>query len=212
MKKRNFWQRIKTPPKLPTAWSWVVTLGLLLVAAVGLTCLCLVIGTVNFQWIRFRAYLDDPQILLFNFAPIFLSLFLCYVLDNKAWVAYVTTGLLFVLISFANYYKVMLRGEVFTFSDFTLVKEGAGIAGNYQFPLPIWVFIAIGLLLGGALVLARYGRARFTKKKKRLAAPASADSDSRFGSGRMEQLVSGHRPLRRTVPCQRRAVPCVEGY
>lgn len=165
MKKRTFWQRIKTPPKLPTAWSWVVTLGLLLVAAVGLTCLCLVIGTVNFQWIRFRAYLDDPQILLFNFAPIFLSLFLCYVLDNKAWVAYVTTGLLFVLISFANYYKVMLRGEVFTFSDFTLVKEGAGIAGNYQFPLPIWVFIAIGLLLGGALVLARYGRARFTKKK-----------------------------------------------
>ena len=164
MEKRSVWQRIKTPPQLPAKWSWAVTLGLLLFSAVGLTCLCLVISTQNFQWDRFSSYWDDPQVLLLNFTPIFLCLLLFYVSDNRAWVAYLTTGTLFVLLSFINYYKVVLRGESFAFSDFYLVKEGTGIAGQYEFPLPVWLFIAIGLLIGGALVLARYGRARFPKK------------------------------------------------
>ena len=165
MEKPTLWKRIKTPPRLPAKWSWAVTLALLLLAAIGLTCLCLIIGTLDFRRDRFLAYMDDPLLLLLNFAPVFLTLFLCYLLDNKAWIAYVTTGLIFLLISFTNYYKVMLRGEPFTFSDFTLVKEGAGIAGNYKFPLPNWFYISVALLIGGALVLGRYGRAKFSEKK-----------------------------------------------
>ncbi len=164
MEKRSIWQRIKTPPQLPAKWSWAVTLGLLLFAAVGLTCLCLLIGTLNFQWDRFSAFWDDPLLLMLNFTPIFLCLFLCYISDNKAWVAYLTTGVIFILLSFINYYKVVLRGEPFTFSDFTLVKEGAGIAGEYEFPLPIWLFVSIALLVVGSLVLARYARARIPRK------------------------------------------------
>lgn len=157
---KGLWQRLRTPPVLSPLRSWLLTVGLLLLAAVGLTALCLIIGTVSFEKSLFFAYLDDPGLLFLNFAPVALLMALLFFLTNRAWLSYLLTGLVFLTLSFVNYFKISLRGDPFTFSDFAVAQEGAGIAGEYQLILPIWFYLSVLLLLGGSLILLRYGRAR----------------------------------------------------
>lgn len=164
-KLKAFWQRLRKPPEYSSGLSWVLTLGLMVLAAVGITCLCLIIGSITFERRRFFAYLDDADVLLFNFAPVLLVMLLLYALTNRAWISYLLTGITFLGLSFVNYFKIALRGDPFTFSDFSVAKEGVGIAGSYELILPNWFYISVFLLVAGSLVLLRYGRARVKGKR-----------------------------------------------
>ncbi len=162
---QKLWRRIRKPPELPAWLNWTLTIVLLLLAAIGITCLCLIVGSITFERKRFFSYLDDPLLLLLNFAPVFLTMALLYALSNRTWLSYLLTGTVFLLLSFVNYFKIALRGDPFTFTDFFLVEEATGIVGNYELIFPNWFYISLALLLGGTLLLLRYGRARVPRKR-----------------------------------------------
>lgn len=165
-KKMNaLWQRLRTPPELSPVASWLLTLGLLVLAAVGITCLCLIIGSITFARQRVLSYLDDMDVLLLNFAPVLLVMLLLYALTNRAWLSYLLTGIVFLTLSFINYFKIALRGDPLTFSDFAVAQEAAGSVGDYQLIFPHWFYISLFLLLAGSLILLRYGRARVEGKR-----------------------------------------------
>lgn len=159
-KLKALWQRLRTPPELSPWRSWLLTLGLLILAAVGITCLCLIVGSITFERRRILSYLDDADVLFFNFAPVLLVMLLLYALTNRAWISYLLTGISFLTLSFINYFKIALRGDPFTFSDFAMAQEATGIVGEYELILPNWFYISLVLLVAGTLILLRYGRAR----------------------------------------------------
>ena len=164
MKLRQIWQRIKTPPRLPAKWSWAVTLGLLLCAILGTHLFCQLIGTLDLSRPRFSSYFHRPTIFLLNLLPVALLIVFTYFATNRAWISFLIPSILAFVMVFVNYFKVMLRGDPFVYEDFSLIGEGLGIVGEYTLDIPIWLWIGILLLIGGTLVLLRYGRARIPKK------------------------------------------------
>lgn len=163
-KVKSLWQRIKTPPELSTKVSVLLTVGLLLAAAVGLTALCLMIGTLDLSRGRFSSYFHEPTILFLNFLPVLLLVALIYFATNRAWLAFTLPTPVLIIMSFVNYYKVILRGDPFIAEDFSAAGEGAGILGHYTISLPWILYVAIAFWIIGSLVLLRYARARVDKK------------------------------------------------
>ncbi len=164
MEKRSIWQRIKTPPRLPAKWSWAVTLGLLLCAILGTHLFCQLIGTLDLSRPRFSSYFHRPTIFFLNLLPVALMIAFTYFSLNRAWLAFLIPSVIAFGMVFVNYFKVMLRGDPFVYEDFSLVGEGLGIVGEYTLVIPVWLWIGIVLLIGGVLVLLRYGRARIPKQ------------------------------------------------
>ncbi len=162
---KRLWLWMKTPPTLSPRRNLLLTSGLLLMAIIGMTALCLMIGTLDFSRGRFSSYFHEPTILLLNFLPVFLLIAFTYFATNRAWLAYLLPSIVLLVMAFVNYFKVTLRGDPFVAYDFYEVGEAAGILGQYTIVLPIWFFISLALLIVGALVLLRYARFRIPKKR-----------------------------------------------
>lgn len=159
------WHRIKTPPKLTQKVSLLTTIGLLLMASIGMAALCLMIGTLDFSRGRFSSYFHEPTLLLLNYLPVFLLFFFFYFATNRAWLAYLLPSIVLLCLDFVNYFKVILRGDPFVAADFADTGAAAGILGQYEISLPLWFYLSLVLLVVGTLVLLRYGRFRVPKKQ-----------------------------------------------
>lgn len=156
-------ERLKAPQFSPRL-TRILTVGLLIAAALGLHLLCQMLGTLDFSRGRFSSYFHEPTIFFLNLLPVVLLMTVFYFLTNRAWSAFLIPGVLLTVMEFVNYFKVALRGDPFTAEDLTLIGEAAGILGEYTLEFPAWLFIAAALLLVGTLVLHRYARAKLPKR------------------------------------------------
>lgn len=161
---KKTWKERLRPPELPTKPRWWLTVGLLLLSALGLNALCLMIGTLNFSVQRFVTYLRYPLLLWLNFLPVVLFVALCYFLTNRAWLAFLIPAIPTLICAFINYFKVILRGDPFMVEDMFLLGEGVGSMSHYPIVLPLWFFVTVLLLVGGVIVLWRYARGRIPKR------------------------------------------------
>lgn len=152
------------PRELKPGLRWALTCGLLICAVLGLHLLCLLIGTQDFSRPRFSSYFHEPVIFLLNLLPVLLLVCFTYFATNRAWLAFLLPGTVLVVMDFVSYFKVVLRGDPLVAEDFLTIGEGAGIVGQYTLKFPWLFFVAIGLLVGGTIVLTRYARGRFPKK------------------------------------------------
>lgn len=143
---------------------WLLTVGLLLGAILGMHLLCQMIGTLDFSRARFSSYFHEPVIFALNLLPVALLIVFFYFATNRAWLGFLIPGVLLTVMVFVNYFKVVLRGDPFVAEDLFLIGEAANIVGDYTLRLPLWFFIAIFLLLGGAVLLLRYARGRISKR------------------------------------------------
>ena len=143
--------------------AWLTALWLF-VSSVGLLFLCLFIGTQNFSFPRLAAYFQAPLILVMNWLPIALFMAVVYFASNRAWIAWLSTSVLFLLLRFVNYFKVALRGEPLVIDDLLLAGEAAGILDEYTLKIPPMLPIAVLLLAGVTFLLFRYAKGRVSKK------------------------------------------------
>ena len=154
--------RVKSPCR-----EMLRTVFLLLLAAALLTLWCLLIGTRSgskgFQMVG-AYFTKNPLTLLLNFLPVFLFTAICYVLTNRAWVTYLITSTFFLLIVFVNYFKIDLRGEPFVFDDLAIAGDGLGILDEYSLRIPGWLWLSVGVIAGGTLLLKFFARAKITRR------------------------------------------------
>ena len=144
--------------------AWMTALWLF-ASSVGLLFLCLFIGTQNFSFPRLGAYFQAPLILVLNWLPIALFMAVVYFASNRAWIAWLTTSLFFLLLSFINYFKVAIRGEPLVIDDLLFAGEAAGILDEYSLKIPPILPIAVLLIAGVTVFLFRFARGRVSKKR-----------------------------------------------
>ena len=153
------------PPELSAPLSRILTVGLMLCAVLGLHLLCQLVGTLDFSRGRFSSYFHFPAIFLLNLLPVALLMLLMYFLTNRAWIAYLISSTLLLVMEFGNYFKISIRGDPFMAEDFTLLGEAFGSVGNYTLNFPPLFFVSVGLIVLGTLVLLRYARAKISKRR-----------------------------------------------
>lgn len=158
------------PPELSAPLRWGLTVGLMLCAVLGLHVLCQLVGTLDFSRGRFSSYFHYPAIFFLNLLPVALVMLLTYFLSNRAWIAYLISSTLLLLMEFGNYFKISIRGDPFMAEDFQLLGEAAGSVGDYTLNFPPLFYVSVALIVLGTLVLMRYARGRVPKRRRWLRA------------------------------------------
>ncbi|WFA07709.1 alkaline phosphatase family protein [Tissierella sp. Yu-01] len=101
----------------------------------------------------FRSYFKSGLLLLMNFIPIFLFMVIIYLLSNRLWLSFLSSGTLFVTFSIINKFKLTYRDDPFTFIDIKLIKESMGMVDRYEIKLsPNMIVLIIGLIIATILL------------------------------------------------------------
>ncbi len=136
---------------------------LLLAAALCLGLLSLWFATGTYYIPVFFSYLRHLALSALNLLPVVLLVFFLWFAVGRAWLAFLLSGAAVAALSFANYFKLILRDDPLFFEDLLLVREAGDMAGKYDVPLSGSVLLAAALILLGAAVLAFCARARLPK-------------------------------------------------
>jgi len=129
-------------------------------AALCAVCLSFAIGRYENLFYIFLGYLRTPEIFLLNWLPLLLLQLLLYALFNRQWVAFLLTGIVALLMSFGNYFKLVYRSDPFKFSDLTSIRAGLMVAGDYDIGVDWRIALALIFLVAAVLILLFFARAR----------------------------------------------------
>lgn len=143
----------------------VLTALLLVICSVFLLLLCLFDGTKGFSFERLGTYFQVPLILFLNWIPIVLFMAVLYFAVNRAWIAWLSSSVFFLLLTFINYFKVALRGEPLVVDDLLFVGDAAGIAGEYSFHIPLMLFVSAAIVAAVTWMLYKLAPSRIPKKR-----------------------------------------------
>ena len=139
-------------------WLWNVLW--LLLAAAGITLCTLVLAVGPYPVQVMRGYFECPLILLFNFLPALLLLFLLWCISGRSWLAYLLTSALLVGGSLGNYYKLFFRNDPVIFSDLLILREAGNMTGSYALFLDKRVVFCLAAVAVGFVLLFLFVRGR----------------------------------------------------
>jgi len=129
-------------------------------AALCAVCLSFAIGRYENLFYIFLGYLRTPEIFLLNWLPLFLLQLFLYALFNRQWAAFLLSGIVALLMSFGNYFKLIYRSDPFTFSDLTSIRAGLMVAGDYDIGVDWRIALALIFLATATLIILFFARAR----------------------------------------------------
>lgn len=155
-------------------WLWNVLWLLLAAAGITLCTLVLAVGPYSVQLMR--GYVECPLILLLNFLPSLLLLFLLWFATGRSWLAFLLTSGILVGGSLGNYYKLFFRNDPVIFSDLLILREAGNMTGSYALFLDKRVVFCLAAVLAGTvfLFLLVRGRPRFAVRIGGIAAVLAA--------------------------------------
>jgi phosphoglycerol transferase MdoB-like AlkP superfamily enzyme len=137
-----------------------VTLAALVCAAVCLGVLSLYFGSLYPVWVRLRSYFDFPLLVVLNIAPVVVLILALYALTDRAWLSFLLTAALVVALTYINYYKVVIRGDVLVMEDVKYAVDAAGILDQYTINLGKKFVLGIGVCVAGTVFLGLFCRGR----------------------------------------------------
>ena len=147
---KALWKQVNTLPRK----SWL-TLVLLVLTAVLYSEFSLALsGWNDVTW--------DGSLPLFllNLLPVLLVLLVLWLATGQAWLAVLATGVLHFLLTGGNYYKLQFRDSPMEWADLYRIREGFGMAGQYNvtFTPVMWGWIAAIVLLTAVCLLLGRGK------------------------------------------------------
>lgn len=96
----------------------------------GIIVLLLAVGDYSDQ--IFMEYVSRPKLLVLNFIPVVILIFLLYGVFGRATVAYGIGSLTILTISLCNYYKLVFRDDPLMFEDILIIREAATMSESYS--------------------------------------------------------------------------------
>lgn len=132
-------------------------LGVLVFVVLTLAGLCLGIMGLYFSAGLYskellRYYLEQPNLVLFNTLPFLLIIYFVWFLTDRPWIGFGTGGLVCLVYSLAEYWKLLSRNDPVYAEDLTVLKEALQMSGQYISVTPVMI-LAVGLVLMGIGVL-----------------------------------------------------------
>ena len=149
----------------------LVTCFFLVVAGLCLGLLNLWFGTGRWGKALFDYYFTQPYLVLLNELPFVLLILLLWALTNRAWIAFLGTGVLTLIYSWAEYWKLLGRSDPIVAEDLTVISEGMQMGVRYI--SVTWQIVAsAALVLLGTLLFFFFLRGRLPKLLPRLGVAA----------------------------------------
>lgn len=161
---KKIWGKLNGLVETKGKKSLIYTLVGFFLSSMALTVLILWTGTTSFSFQRLLYYFRSPFIVVLNYLPVAVLMLIVYLICNRLWIAFLSTGIVGILLVFTNYFKVQFRAEPFVAMDLATLAEGANAGGEftYVFPAPFW--ISLICVAGGTAVLAFLAKWRIPKK------------------------------------------------
>ena len=138
---------------------WNMAALLLSSAALCVVCLSFAIGRYENLFYIFLGYIRTPEIFLLNWLPLLLMQLFLYAVFNRQWMAFLGSGIIALLMSIGNYFKLIYRSDPFTFNDLTSIRAGLSVAGDYEIRVDGRIFLAFLFLAAAVTVLFFFARA-----------------------------------------------------
>lgn len=145
----------------------LVTGFFLLVAGLCFGLMNLWFGTGRWGKELFDFYFTQPYLVLLNELPFVLLILLLWALTNRAWIAFLGTGVFTLLYSWAEYWKLLGRSDPIIAEDLTVISEGMQMGVRYiSFTWQILASAALVLL--GTVICYFFLRGRLPRLLPRL--------------------------------------------
>lgn len=154
-KKASFW-----------AWNWIW----LFLSACGISGLSLLLGLGNYPLCIAYGYFTHPLIFVLNTIPVLMLEIFLYLLINRSWIAFLSTGVVTLCASAGNYFKLLCRDDPFMFSDITAIGTALKVSGQYDISLDFRILFCIICLLCGTAFLFFFVRGRISGRSRFAAA------------------------------------------
>jgi len=111
--------------------SLVLTLALLAVSCVCLGLMCLYFCTGVYGFDLFAWYFTQPLVLVLNILPLLALALVLLALTYRAWLAFLLEAAVCLVLSWAQHWKLLARGDPIYAEDLLLLGEAAQMAGAY---------------------------------------------------------------------------------
>ena len=119
-------------------------------------------GKHTFELLGF--YMQQPLLVLLNVLPFVLLTLLLWALTNRAWIAFVGTGVFTLLYSWAEYWKLMGRSDPIIAEDLGVISEGLKMGGSY-INVTWEIVLSAVLVLAIAVIVFFFFRGRAAKQR-----------------------------------------------
>jgi phosphoglycerol transferase MdoB-like AlkP superfamily enzyme len=134
--------------RLSSALRGFYTFIMLLLSGIGLGLISMYFGAAQYLLDMFVSYFKNPWVPVLNIVPVLLLIFFLYFLFNRVWLSFLVSGILVLLASLINYYKLLLRNDPLLFSDIHYATEGGAMAfENYNLSINYKIILAVAILL-----------------------------------------------------------------
>lgn len=146
----------------------IYTYTMLFLMGLFLGLLSLYFGTPDYLKPIFYSYFNDFYFVILNLFPVIFTLFLLYFIFNRVWISFLFTSALTLTLSFANYWKLLIRNDPLLVMDLPLFFESLNMAGDYKVHLNWEMVVAIALCVLGIIFGFFFARRRLASIKIRL--------------------------------------------
>jgi len=125
---------------------WVWNAAALLCAALLTGALSLWFSTGSYWIPMFLSYFQHPLLAALNLLPPVLLAFLLWFVTGRSWIAFLSTSSLVMILSWANYCKILARDDPLVFEDLMLIQEGVKMSDQYEVLIHGSMWASIGLI------------------------------------------------------------------
>ncbi|MGB4466399.1 MAG: LTA synthase family protein [Eubacteriales bacterium] len=91
----------------------------------------------------FSSYFKNPNIVFLNWLPVFAISLIVYFTVRRAWITFLVSGVLTLLPTWVNYYKMLFRADPFMAIDVSLITEAAEMEKSYKVVLTWQIVVTI---------------------------------------------------------------------
>ena len=150
--------RSKTACRRYQVLTGMFTFLVLLCMGVGLGLMSMYFGASYMLLQMFLSYFSKPLIPVLNILPVVVLVFLTYLIFNRVWLSFLTSSVFTMLLTWINYFKLMLRNDPLLASDFTLISETGKMLDRYTLNINWKIIVSIVFLAAvtiGAALLVR---------------------------------------------------------
>lgn len=138
---------------------YLLTAVLLIVSAMILSIITVILSVVPRDAALSSVLLGDIKVIALNGLPILIVMAILYFASGRAWIAFLSTSVVTLIIAEVNFYKISFRDDPFVFSDILLIGEATEMTGEYKlfWDIPFIVALLIVALITVALVFFAKG-------------------------------------------------------
>lgn len=127
-------------------------IAIIILSSLIITITSLFISSMKFKEGLFASYFSSPVLFLLNFLPIIMSIIIIMFIFNSLRLSIILNSILFNVLAYINYVKIIYRQEPLKFSDYKFVREALIMSKTYSLKIDYKVILMV-LLFGFILYL-----------------------------------------------------------